>query len=536
MSTRDLDPSLSQATDVDVDTDTWTLEADLKVPGLTILFHPVVERIGERALLSNLPTGRGQNLARQEPLFAHPGDAMARPLGTKRLSRSPILLTRDGGGAIRIDPAGSRTAVEVNGKPLLGPRVLTPAELERGAVLLLGQQVVVLLHRMDPVLPTHLPSYGMVGESPGVLKLRQDIDRVADLDVPVLLRGETGTGKEVLARALHDAGPRRDQPFVAVNMAAIPAGLAAAELFGTAKGAFTGADRRRGGYFQRADGGTLFLDEIGETAPETQALLLRALETHEIQPVGAETTVRVDARIVSATDLDLENAVSKDDFRAPLLFRLAGFVMRLPPLRRRREDFGRLFRVFMQRELHILGEPDRLASQDPIWLPPAVWAQLALFDWPGNIRQLANVARQLAISNRGSAQATDLECLQELFYSGERDEESSAVTARPQPPPVPGGAVKVARKPSDVREDELLDALRRHRFRLQATADALGIPRGSLYDLIEKNPQIRKASELGAEEIQDTVRRHGHSIEKAAEELQVSEQALRRQMGKLGLQ
>ena len=534
MSTRDLDPSLSQATDVDVDTDTWTLEADLKVPGLTILFHPAVDRIGERALLSNLPTGRGQNLARQEPFFAQPGDAMARPLGTKRLSRSPILLTRAETGAIRIDPAGSRTAVEINGKPLLGPRTVTPAELDYGVVLLLGQQVVVLLHRMDPVLPTHLPSYGMVGESPGVLKLRQDIDRVADLDVPVLLRGETGTGKEVLARALHDAGPRRDQPFVAVNMAAIPPSLAAAELFGTTKGAFTGADRRRGGYFQRAEGGTLFLDEIGETPAEIQALLLRALETREIQPVGSENAVRVDTRIVSATDLDLENAVSRDDFRAPLLFRLSGFVMRLPALRRRREDFGRLLRFFLSRELRILGEPDRLASQDPVWLPPAVWAQLALYDWPGNIRQLANVARQVAISNRGCSQATDLECLQELFHGGDGEARHEAAD-RPKPPPVPGGAVKVARKPSDIREDELLDTLQRHRFRLQATADALGIPRGSLYDLIEKDPRIRKASDLSQDEIQDALRRHGHSVEKTAEELEVSEQALRRQMGKLDL-
>lgn len=533
MPTHELDPSLSQATDMEVETDTWTVHADLKIPGLTILYHPIARRIGERAVLVDLSAGRSQSLARQEPLFAQPGDALARPLGTKRLSRSPLLLSSLPDGGVRLDPAGSRTAVEVNGVPLLGPRSLSFEELDLGVVLLLGQQVVILLHRMDPVLPTHLPSYGMVGESAGVLKLRQDIDRVADLDVPVLLRGETGTGKEVLARALHEAGPRRHQPFVAVNMAAIPPSLAAAELFGTSKGAFTGADRRRGGYFQRADGGTLFLDEVGETPSEIQALLLRALETREVQPVGSESPVQVDVRLVSATDLDLERAVKHDDFRAPLLFRLAGFVMRLPSLRRRREDFGRLFRFFLSRELQVLGEPDRLEAVDPVWIAPAVWAQLALYSWPGNIRQLANVARQIAISNRGQAQATDLECLQELFYGAAgRD----PVSANPVPPPMPGGSpIKVARKPSDVREEELLAALRENRFRLQATADSLGIPRGSLYDLIEKNPRIRKASDLGATEINAALSRHGHSIEKTAEELEVSEQALRRQMGKLGL-
>lgn len=525
------DPSLSQATDMEVDTDTWTLEADLKVPGLTVICHPKIERIGERSLLSALPAGNSQGLARQEPLFHQPGSALSRPLGTKRLSRTPIVLGPGPGGTVRLDPAGSRTAVEVAGEPLLGPRTVSRDEIDRGLVLLLGRQVAVLLHRMDPVLPSHLADFGMIGESPGVLKLRQDIERVADLGVSVLLRGETGTGKEVVARALHRAGPRKNGPFVAVNMAAVPPSLAAAELFGSAKGAFTGADRQRGGYFRQATGGTLFLDEIGETSPEVQAMLLRALETRRVRPVGSDATVPVDVRVISATDLDLESAVAEEKFKGPLLYRLAGFVMRLPPLRERIEDLGRLMRHFLSQELAELGEPDRL-SQKQEWLPAPIWAQLARYPWPGNIRQLANVCRHLAISNRGYDRATDLSVLKELI----RNEAEDSASEAPKPPPVAGsGPVNVLRKPSDVREDELLAALKRNRYRLQATADDLRVRRASLYDLIEKSSRVRKASDLSAEEIQDALERHDGSVEKASEALQVSDQALRRQMGKLGL-
>ena len=155
------------------------------------------------------------------------------------------------------------------------------AEIERGVAMVLSHRVALWLHTVDPV-PASVPDFGLVGESEPIVRLRQEIQAAAQLDVPVLLRGETGTGKELAARALHRAGARRERPFVAVNMAVLTPSLAAAELFGAARGAYTGADRNKTGYFQRAEGGTLFLDEIGEVTPEVQTMLLRALENHEI--------------------------------------------------------------------------------------------------------------------------------------------------------------------------------------------------------------------------------------------------------------
>jgi two-component system nitrogen regulation response regulator GlnG len=186
----------------------------------------------------------------------------------------------------------------------------------------------------------------------------------------VLLRGETGTGKELAARALHDAGPRRRRGFLAVNMGAVPPTLAAAELFGAARGAFTGADQKRIGYFTRADGGTLFLDEIGETPAEVQILLLRALDNREIQPVGGGDPQPVDVRLIAATDADLEGAMAAVRFRSTLLHRLSGYEIFLPQLRDRREDFGRLFLHFLSQELEATGQTGRLATSRPVLACP----------------------------------------------------------------------------------------------------------------------------------------------------------------------
>ncbi len=372
------------------------------VPGLTILFHPQAERIGERVALPGLASGREEQLSRLEPAFSHPGRSAPRPLADPHLSRRPVrLLPGAEPGSVRLLCAAGGTSVVLDGEAVAEARELTGEQLERGAVLLLANRVVVLLSLLDPVGGSGLPAFGLVGESAPMVQLRREIQRVVGLGVPVLLRGETGTGKELVARALHESSPRAGRPFLAVNMGAVPATLAAAELFGAARGAFTGADRKREGYFERADGGTLFLDEVGETPQEVQVLLLRALETGEVQPVGGEA-VDVDVRLVAATDADLESAVTAGRFRAPLLHRLSGYEIAIPPLRRRRDDFGRLFLAFLRRELAEIGESDRLAIPPGgrPWMPAALVARLAAFDWPGNVRQLRNVVRQLVIAGR----------------------------------------------------------------------------------------------------------------------------------------
>ncbi|MEM1178805.1 MAG: sigma 54-interacting transcriptional regulator [Acidobacteriota bacterium] len=525
------DPA-EMATDTRVETGGLPGAQASRVPGLTILWHPEVRRIGERAPLGALDSGRAADLSRLTPEFMHPGGGPRHALEDSRLSRSPIRLI-PGGRGLRLDPSESRTALEVDGSSADGPSDISEAQLERGVVLLLGGRIALLLHRIDQQVVDH-PSYGLVGESPGLGAVRTAIRQVADLDVTVLLRGATGTGKELVAKAIHDASPRATGPFVAVNMAAIPAPLAAAELFGAAKGAFTGADRSRSGYFQRAEGGTLFLDEIGETPPEIQALLLRALETREIQSVGADHPRQVDVRVLSATDLDLESAVDDERFRGPLLYRLSSFVLRLPALEERRGDFGRLLIHFLRSELEAIGEGYRLGAPCT-WFPASLCAKLALADWRGNVRQLANVARQLVIANRGFDKIQNLEPLDQLTPApaqGRRigSDDSATATADKGARRHPG-----SRRPSDVRESELIEALRRNRFRPQDTADELGIRRASLYDLMDKCPGIRKASDLGADEIRASLDAHGHSVERAAESLEVSAQALRRQLGKLGL-
>jgi two-component system nitrogen regulation response regulator GlnG len=314
-------------------------------------------------------------------------------------------------------------------------------------------------------------------------------------------------------------------------MGAVPPSLAAAELFGAARGAYTGAAGKREGYFDRARGGTLFLDEIGEMPPEVQALLLRALESGEIQTLGAEAPHRVDVRVVAATDADLETAVAAGSFRAPLLHRLRGYEIRLPALRERRDDVGRLFFHFVEQELATIGErlPDP-GPEDRPWLPAAVMARLAAADWPGNVRQLKNAARQLVIASRGQPRA-DLATAERLVAEAARGSagppaEAPAGTLEPDP---------AYRRPEVVSEAELLAVLSAHRWRLQPAAAELGVSRASLYSLIERFPGVRKPADLGRDEIERCRERCGGDIEAMVDELQVSRKGLRRRMTELGI-
>ena len=456
---------------------------DTRVAGLTILYHPGLGRVGERSMLTGLESGRRFELSRLEPSFAAPGARDSRPLADHRLSRAPLLIRGAGGGAVAIECGESRSPVEANGRPIAGSVHFSRADLERGVVLLLGRQIVLLLHLLDPVTDAGGPSFGIIGSSPGIVRVRREIRKVADFNVPVLVCGETGTGKELVARAIHDAGVRRDQPYLAVNLGAVPQALAASELFGAVRGAFTGAHHDRPGYFQRAQGGTLFLDEIGEATPELQVLLLRCLESGEIQPVGADRPRPVDVRVVSATDADLEAASAAGRFRSPLLYRLGGYVIRLPPLRERREDFGRLLAAFLRRELAAVGEAAALDDERQPWLPAPIVARLAEYGWPGNVRQLVNVVRHLVIANRGARPATHFQMLDELRPGGEPP-------GAPDPATVPPGASTPpgAPRPADITDDQLVAALRAHRFSPERAAAALGIPRASIYRLMDRSP------------------------------------------------
>jgi len=518
----------------------WRPTGPIVIPGLTILYHPDLKRIGERVPLANLVSGREELLSRRDPDFAAPGPPARRPLGEPHLSRTPLHL-RPGPqpGSIHLVRGDCAMAVAADGEPVGAERLFSAAELERGVVLLLAQHVVLLLSPIDPTLPTNLPRYGLVGESSGIVQLRREIRRLAGLIVPVLLLGETGTGKELVARALHDAGPRAARPYLAVNLGAVPATLAASELFGAVRGAYTGADRPRDGWFTRAHTGTLFLDEIGEAPPEVQVLLLRALETGEIQPVGGGEPRRVDVRLIAATDADLETSVSEGRFRAPLLHRLGSFQLRLPPLRERREDFGRLFLHFLTQELSAVGELQRLEqnlTESRPWIPAPLVARLAALDWPGNVRQLRNVVRQLVVAGRdGGEDALWIQAEAALQETAPRPADPRRTVPLPGVPIAPPPPARRYRRAEDVTDDELIAALRANRWRIQSAAAQLGISRGSLYDRIEKSSKIRKAADLSREEIERCLQRCGGDLDAMVEKLEVSKRGLQRRMTQLGL-
>jgi two-component system nitrogen regulation response regulator NtrX len=234
----------------------------------------------------------------------------------------------------------------------------------------------------------------MVGDSPGIRQVRGLIERVAPSDARVMITGESGTGKELVAAAIHAGSGRRDRPFVRVNCAAIPRDLVESEMFGHERGAFTGATDRRIGRFELAHRGTLFLDEVGDLGAEAQAKLLRAIEAKEIERVGGGKPVRVDVRIVSATNKDLARGVVDGAFREDLLFRLNVIPIPLPPLRDRPGDIPSLVRHFAA--LHRL----RTGQAVPDWTEDAI-AALSRHRWPGNVRELANIIERLAILHAG---------------------------------------------------------------------------------------------------------------------------------------
>ena len=501
------------------------------VPALTVVHHPDPDRVGGVALLGQ---GAPVALSRLEPAFAPPRTARAVALADPYVSRKPLYLARDGTGGVTLKPAEGSSRVRLDGQDVRQATSVGVDQLSRGAVVQLAGRVVLVLH-LAAVKPSETDPLGLVGESAAIARVRDEILRVADLDGPGLLRGESGVGKELVAQAVHASSGRSGGPLVTVNMGAIPPTTAASELFGHVKGAFTGAASARKGMFEQADGGTLFLDEIGETPPEVQVMLLRALENGEIQRVGSDRPHSVDVRLVAATDQDLEAAVEEGRFRAPLFHRLAGFQVAIPPLRERREDIGRLLHSFLLRELAAAGEDTEVLArplEEDLWLSAGLAERLARFDWPGNVRQLSNVARQIVISSRGQEGASLPPAVDALIF-GARDKE-----------PAPSAGASVAStegatgervRPEDIGEDLLVDTLRANRWRVGATAKSFGISRTSLYGLMEKCGRVRKARDLTAEDIATARDSSGDVLADAAELLEVSERGLRLRMKELGV-
>jgi DNA-binding NtrC family response regulator len=345
-----------------------------------------------------------------------------------------------------------------------------------------GRDPDELLHRIDRALEEKAlrrenenlrrqieERYGLPGIIARAAEMRRVLDlvgRVAPTEATVLIRGESGSGKELIAKAIHHASPRAHQPFVAVNCGAVPDTLLESELFGHVRGAFTGAIGARKGLFEEAHRGTLFLDEIGEMTPALQVKLLRALQDGEVRPVGSPQSITVDVRVLAATHRDVERMILEGAFREDLFYRLNVIALVLPPLRERREDIPALAEHFLERHGSKLGRQ--------LWLGPDALDRLLAYPWPGNVRELENVMERTAILSRGDA-----------------------VGAEDLPPHVAAGT-GLGRAPTlppqqtlaELDRTHILQTLERCGWNHSRTAEALGIGRTTLW---------RKLKEYGLE-------------------------------------
>ena len=319
---------------------------------------------------------------------------------------------------------------------------------------------------------------GLIGSSPKFRAVISEVERVAPTDSAVLIQGETGTGKEVIAKAIHAASPRCNQRFVALNCAAIPGALLESELFGHDRGAFTGAFAQTKGRFQMADGGTLFLDEIGDMPLELQPKLLRALQEQEFERLGSAQTVRVNVRVVAATNQDLWQLVNKKLFRPDLFYRLNVIPIYLPPLRERIQDIRPLTEFFVAKFAACLHKPIDL-------IPDEVMAVLEAHDWPGNIRELQNFIERAVLFSPGSVLRLPLD----LKHTVKQSSESASRTL------------------ADADREHILETLLQTNWVIggqEGAANRLGLPRTTLIYKMRKlgiemrrSPRTRSISAVG---------------------------------------
>jgi two-component system, NtrC family, nitrogen regulation response regulator NtrX len=327
--------------------------------------------------------------------------------------------------------------------------------------------------------------YEIVGQSPSLRSVLESVQRAAPTNATVLLLGESGVGKELVARTIHRNSPRQGQRFVQVNCAAIPEELIESELFGHEKGSFTGATEKQVGKFEQADRGTIFLDEVGDMSQKTQAKVLRVLQEQEVERLGSARTIKVDVRVIAATNKNLEEAIDRGEFREDLYFRLNVIPIVVPPLRERREDIPRLVQHFAKgtTEEHNL-KPKRFE--------PAAMDALTRYRWRGNIRELRNTVERLMIMT--PAETVRVEDLPSDIRTGEssftRPTPSSlpdtAAAAAPKADAQPGGAGTLREFKDASERAYLVQKLRENNWNISKTAEIIDTPRSNLYKKLEQ--------------------------------------------------
>jgi len=387
----------------------------------------------------------------------------------------------------------------LHGKQILGVlEVLNPLERERfeqsdlelleifanmAAIAARNARSFEELDHENTVLKQSQNRPPMVGSSPAMKKVIDLCRTVASASTTVLLTGETGTGKEMAAREIHNLSPRRDRPFVAINCAAVAETLLESELFGHEKGAFTGASSRRVGRFELASGGTLLLDEIGETSPSLQVKLLRVLQERCFERVGGSQTISCDVRVIAATNRDLKAEVAQGRFREDLYYRLAVFPIHLPPLRERQEDLPDLIQVILKEVSPAMG----LSSAS---ITPDALDALMKYHWPGNVRELRNVVERSALLSQGkiTRQTLPPEVAQGSAHPATQCLSTSSHASPSSPAPAAPAATP---KLLDQERALLLEALEQNRWNQSLAARALGISRDVLRYRVKKHGLTR---------------------------------------------
>jgi DNA-binding NtrC family response regulator len=482
---------------------------------LTIIFHPDTSRIGYKSIV---PLQKGTDpwvLGRNSPTFNGDTGLASKALEDRHVSRVALqfvyqkkrLMVRRFESASRccIGSTEVQDSVELRWDKLL-----------KGVPIMLAHSIVLMLRlakRRAVQVPLGGQGNALRGGSACIEAIHQQVIHAAKSDVDVMIRGETGTGKELVATAIHRASGRAEAPMVSVNMAAIPSELAAAALFGSSRGAFTGADRATLGYFEQAQGGSLFLDEIGETSLEVQPLLLRALQQREIQVVGG-VIKRIDVRVISATDAALD-AVGCD-FKAALRHRLGAFEIVLPPLREHPEDIGELLLYFLQGSAAEAQRSEVLPQAQSAERDIAAWALLFFrfvsYSWPGNVRELANFSRQIILASEKNLTLND-HLYSALFSSSGKPHSADSSTAR--------------RKIDDIDDAAFDQAMVSNGCEALRVALQLGVSRSAVYRRIKTSIRYRLATDIPLDELQSMLIQHDGDSIIVARQLQVSVKSLR---------
>jgi two-component system nitrogen regulation response regulator NtrX len=383
-------------------------------------------------------------------------------------SRAQIVMISGHGTIATAVEATQRGAFDFLEKPLDTDRLLLTVRNALAHAELVGENA--------RLKEAHESRYTMVGNSPALHSVRELIAKVGPTAARVLITGENGTGKELVARALYETSPRREQAFVEVNCAAIPSELIESELFGHMKGSFTGAFADRAGKFEQADGGTLFLDEVGDMSLSAQAKLLRVLQEGVVTRIGGSKSIQVDVRVLAATNKDLESEIGEGRFREDLLYRLNVVPIEVPPLRDRLEDVPALVTYFAERLASGAGVPGKAFAEDAI-------RRLQARQWPGNIRELRNaVERALILASGKMVTAADIDRLLPAGDGGA----GLATTV--------GGSPTFETFKQEAEKNFLAQQLREHDWNVSETARALKMPRSNLYKKIERYGLTRESS------------------------------------------